>query len=151
MKTLLKISFIVILTVLFIQPAKSQRLLRRLQDKVQDRVEQKVEERAEKKVDEVIDNQLDKLEESLVPASDESTENAGSRAERDSRRQDRMQNLLKGIGVSGEPVPVADSYNFNHLIQMKVESFDKNGKKESEGQFITHLNPQNKSMAYEMI
>lgn len=151
MKKLIRISFLLLFIVLIVQPATGQRLLRRLQDKVQDKVEQKVEERAERKVDEVIDNQLDKLEESIDPNTGEGVENTGSRAERDSRREERMQNLLKGIGVSGEPVPVADSYDFDHLIQMQIESFDKNGKKESEGQFITHLNPKNKSMAYEMI
>ena len=151
MKTLFKLPLLILFSIVIAQPASSQRLLRKLQDKVQQKVEEKVEERAEKKVDQVIDNQLDKIEESLEPANNEKTSGTSSPEERDKARQERMQNLLKGIGVSGEPVPIADAYNFNYLIQMQVESFDKNGKKESEGQFITHLNPDTKSMAYVMV
>ena len=151
MKTIINISLVVFFTTLMIQPAHSQRLLRKLQEKVQEKVEEKVEERAERKVDEAIDNQLDKIEESLEKNESGRTGDATTRAERDNQRQARMQNLLKGIGISGEPVPVEESYNFNHLIQMHIESFDKNGKKESEGEFITHLNPQTKCMAYQML
>jgi hypothetical protein len=151
MKTLIRITLPVIFSFLIVQPAHSQRLLRKLQDKVQERVEEKVEERAERKVDEAIDNQLDKIEKSLEKDDSNNAESASGRADNDSRRQERMQNIMKGIGISGEPVPVADSYSFNHLIQMHIESFDKRGKKESEGEFITHLNPQSKSMAYQMI
>ena len=34
---------------------------------------------------------------------------------------------------------------------MHIESFDKNGNKESEGEFITHLNSNTKSMAYQAL
>lgn len=151
MKTVLRISLLVLFSVILAQPAQSQRLLRRLQEKVQERVEEKVEERAEKKVDQVIDNQLDKIEESLEQNQEETSESSTSSVERDSRRQERMQNLLKGMGMSGDPVPVADNYSFDHLIQMHIVSYDKKGEKESEGEFITHLNPENKCMAYQMV
>lgn len=151
MKTFIKITLFMFLFALVVQPAKGQRLLRKLQEKVHERVEEKVEERAEKKVDEAIDNQLDKIEESIESNQGESSDTETSREDRDNQRQARMQNLLKGIGMSGEPVPIADSYSFTHLIQMHVESFDKNGRKESEGEFITHLNPQSSSMAYQMV
>jgi hypothetical protein len=149
MKTLHSPLLIAALLILFIQPAQGQRLIKKLQEKVQERVEEKVEERAERKVDQAIDNQLDKLEQSLE--KDGTGGQTESRAERDARREARMQNIMKGIGMSGEPVPVADSYSFNHLIQMHIESYDKNGKKESEGEFITHLNLQSRSMGYQMI
>lgn len=151
MKTLFKFPLLLLFAITIAQPASSQRLLRKLQDKVQQKVEEKVEERAEKKVDQVIDNQLDKIEESLEPAQTEETSGTTSREQADKARQERMQNILKGIGVSGEPVPVADSYSFNYLIEMQVESYNKDGSKESEGQFITHLNPDSKSMAYEIV
>ncbi len=151
MKAMIKITLLVFFSILMIQPAHSQRLLRKLQNKVQERVEEKVEERAERKVDEAIDNQLDKIEESLEGNESGSAGSSTTSEEKDLQRQARMQNLLKGIGMSGEPVPVADSYSFNHLIQMHIESFDKKGKKESEGEFITHLNPESKSMAYQMV
>lgn len=149
MKTLLKLPAMTILILAIAHPVQAQRLLKKFQDKVQERVEQKVEERAEKKVDEAIDRQLDKIEQSLE-GENSGSEPAG-RAERDAMRQARMQNIMKGIGMSGEPVPVADSYNFSHLIQMHIESFNSDGTKESEGEFITHLNPQSKSMGYQMI
>jgi hypothetical protein len=134
---------------LCIQPVHGQRILRKLQEKVQEKVEEKVEERADKKIDEAIDKQLDKIEESLENESDSVSGDIGSRTDRD--REQRMQNILKGIGVSGEPVPVADNYTFDHMIEMHVESFDKNGKKESEGEFITHLSKNSKSMAYQVV
>ncbi len=151
MKAPFKIILLLLFTLIIINPAHSQRLLRKLQDKVQERVEEKVEERAERKVDEAIDKQLDKIEESLENNQGESSGKQTTREEKNLERQARMQNLLNGIGMSGEPVPVADNYTFTYLIQMHIESFDKNGKKESEGEFITHLNPQSKSMAYQMI
>lgn len=151
MKTFIQVILSVSLVTFMAQPAQSQKLLKKLQEKVQERVETKVEERVEKKTDEAIDNQLDKIEQSLENNQDESAGNNTDKAEADALRQERMQNILKGIGMSGEPVPIADSYNFNQLIQMHIESHDKNGKKESEGEFITHLNPQSKSMAYQMI
>lgn len=149
MKLLLKFSLLILFAAFFTQPAHSQKLLKKLQEKVQERVEKKVEDRANKKVDEVIDKQLDKIEESLENAE---RNNSGSKSSSSDReREERIQNILKGIGVSGEPVPVADSYNFNHLIQMHVESFDNSGKKESEGEFITHLSTDSKSMAYQVV
>jgi hypothetical protein len=112
-------------------------------------VEEKVEERAERRVDQAIDNQLDKLEKSLE--KEDTGGEAESDADSDARRQARLQNIMKGIGISGEPVAVADSYSFDHLIQMHIESYDSKGKLESEGEFITHLNPQSRSMGYQMI
>jgi hypothetical protein len=149
MKSSLQLLFITALFLFINQHAQGQRLLKKLQEKVQERVEEKVEERAERKVDQAIDNQLDKIEQSLE--KDDSGIPAESSVERDARRQARMQNIMKGFGMSGEPVPVADSYSFNHSIQMHIESYDQKGKKESEGEFITHLNPQSKSMGYQMI
>ncbi len=148
MKTLIRVTLAVFFSALMIQPVFSQRFLKKIQEKVQDKVEEKVEERAEKKVDKAIDNQLDKIEDSLEKDAEETPE--GSATE-DDRRQERMQRLLKGVGISGEPVPFADSYSFNHLIQMHIESYDGKGKKENEGEFITHLNPDSKCMAYQMV
>jgi hypothetical protein len=149
MKALLKFTLFAFFAMAVAQPVNGQRLLKKLQEKVQEKVEQKVEERADQKVDEAIDKQLDKIEDSLENEADSGPDNTGSST--DSDREQRMRNILKGIGVSGEPVPVADSYVFDHLIEMHVESFNKNGKKESEGEFITHLSPNSKSMAYQVV
>jgi hypothetical protein len=145
MKTILKNSFVLLLVFFLVQPVQGQRILRSIRNKVQERVENKVEEKAEEKVDEAIDNQLDKLEEALEGEAD------SARATTDEERRQRMQNIMKGLGMSGEPVPVADSYKFDQMIQMHVESFDADGNKESEGEFITHLSPDSKSMAYQMV
>ena len=147
MNPTIKVSLITLLALFILQPAYGQRLLNKLKEKV----EQKVEERVDKKVDETIDNQLDKVEESVDKSdsskpADESSTNTG-----DDQSQQRMQRMLKGLGISGDPVPVEDSYTFKNLIQMHVESFDRNGKKESEGEFITHFDPQTSSMAYQVV
>ncbi len=84
-------------------------------------------ERIDNKVDETLDKKLDEIEDSLEKDAEPGSE-ANSRQEGRSSEQ-RVQNLLKGLGVSGEPVSVADSYSFNQLIEMHVESFDKKGKK----------------------
>ncbi|NLO02408.1 MAG: DUF4412 domain-containing protein [Bacteroidales bacterium] len=148
MKTLGKISFVDAMTLFFFQPVYGQRLLNKLKEKVEEKVEKKVEERAERKLDESIDKQLDKVEESLEQNNTSPSDEAGS--ERGSDEQ-RMQRMLKGLGIAGDPVPVENSYNYNNLIQMHIESFDKSGKKENEGEFVTHFNPQTNSMAYEVI
>jgi len=145
MKTFLRISLLAVFAMMLIQPANGQRILRSLREKVEERVEKKVEERAEKKVDEAIDKQLDKLEEALEDSA------ASAPTSTDEERRQRMQNIMKGLGMSGEPVPVADNYRFDNMIQMHVESYDANGSKESDGEFITHLSPDSKSMAYQMI
>lgn len=145
MKKIVRITLLSVFAILVIHTANGQRILRNIRQKVEERVEKKVEERAEEKVDEAIDKQLDKMEEALENDADSVKPSTGE------ERQQRMQNIMKGLGMSGEPVPVADSYKFNHLIQMHVESFDANGSKESSGEFITHINPESQSMAYEMI
>ena len=145
MKTFLRITLLAVFAMMLIQPANGQRILRSLREKVEERVEKKVEERAEKKVDEAIDKQLDKLEEALEDSA------ASAPTSTDEERRQRMQNIMKGLGMSGEPVPVADNYRFDNMIQMHVESYDANGSKESDGEFITHLSPDSKSMAYQMI
>lgn len=44
-----------------------------------------------------------------------------------------------------------DNYAFNQKIHMHLVSFDNNGNKDEEGEFITHLNEESKSMAYEVV
>lgn len=151
MKTLLRLTFLAFLAMTMTQPANGQRLLKKVQEKVQEKVEEKVEQRTEEKVDEAIDKQLDKIEESLEKEDEAQTGSANPVENKASEREQRMQNILKGLGVSGEPVPVADSYAFDHLIEMHMETFNKSGKKESEGNFITHLGSDSKSMAYQFV
>ncbi|NOR76084.1 MAG: DUF4412 domain-containing protein [Draconibacterium sp.] len=62
-----------------------------------------------------------------------------------------INNILKGFGLTTNPVPTADVYTFDHLIQMHLENFDKRGNKSDENEFITHFNPKTKSMAYQSL
>ncbi len=62
-----------------------------------------------------------------------------------------LQGMMKGLGLSTNPVTTNDVYKFDHLIQMHLESFDRSGNKQDENEFITHFNPKTKSMAYEAI
>jgi hypothetical protein len=145
MKTVFKFLIFTFVVSLTAHTANGQRFLKTLQNKV----EQKVNERIDNKVDETLDKKLDEIEDSLEKDAEPGSE-ANSRQEGRSSEQ-RVQNLLKGLGVSGEPVSVADSYSFNQLIEMHVESFDKKGKKESEGDFITYLSSDSKSLAYQVV
>ncbi len=62
-----------------------------------------------------------------------------------------LNSLMKGFGLTTNPVPTADVYSFDHLIQMHIESYGKGGKKYDESEFITHFNPRTKSMAYQAL
>lgn len=122
--------------------AHSQGLLKKLTETAKEKVEEKMEEKAEQEAEKKLDEKLDELFE----LDDEETDAAN-----DAARQERMQKMLQGFGMSGEPVPIADNYKFDHLLHMHIENFDKNNKKKDEGEFITHFNPKTKSMAYEVV
>lgn len=150
---MLKFSILSLLLIALIQPANGQRLLKRLKEKTQNKIEQKINDRAEKKADEKIDESLDNIEESLENKSDsikgKSDEEKNNSAEES--MDNRMQNMLKSMGMGGEPVPFENSYSFSYLIQMHIESFDKSGNSTSSGEFISHIDKESQSMAYEVI
>ncbi|PIF06432.1 MAG: hypothetical protein CSA36_01725 [Draconibacterium sp.] len=122
--------------------ANSQNFLNNIKKKVQQKIEQKIEDDTEKGEGEVADKQSDR----------------GSAVSRDDKPDNKRKNdsesmagILKGLGLGGEPVSYENHYRFNAAIQMHIESFNRNGKKESSGEFITHLSNNSKSMAYEFI
>ncbi len=143
------ILLIALLSFFLIQPAQGQRLLRNLSNKVmkkaEERFEKKTEEKVEEKVDENIDKKLDEVDKS------ETRTNSGKTDHGTSSTEQQLQGLMKGLGFSSTPVPIADSYQFDHLVQMHIESFDKNGNKISDGEFVTHFDPNSESMAYQAI
>ena len=143
MKLLLKISLIILISSFFAQPIQGQWILKKLHEKI----EEKAEEKAEEKFDEAIDKELDKIDESMQSDSGDTKNSSKS----DNNNEQRMQNIMRGLNMSGEPVPFEDSYTFETLVEMQVESYDKKGKIESEGQFIALLNPDSKSMAYQVV
>lgn len=148
MKTLITFSLTILFFILFSAPTSGQGLLKKIQTKTQKKIEQKVEERALKAADKEIDNQLDNAEEAIFKSDEKDLEDGNETIDGE---QFMMMDMMKKMGVGGEPVPVKDSYTFDHLIQMHIESQDKNGEKTSEGEFITHLSPESGIMAYEFV
>ena len=126
----------------------SQGLLNKLNKKIQEKVEEKVEKKVEAKVDEKIDEKIDQTLDGLLEGTEES---AGEATSTEEKQNARMQKMMKGIGLSGEPVPISDAYSFDSKLQMHIESYDGKGKKESDGDFITYLSSNGKNFAYEFI
>lgn len=127
--------------------SSAQRILDRAINKAKEKLEQKAEEKAQEKIDEKIDEEIEKLEEKNKKEGQQ--EKKGETNEERSQR--RIQGVLKGLGVSGEPVNFDDNYAFSTRIQMHLETIDKNGKKISEGDFITYMNPREANFAYEIL
>ena len=146
MTRIYKLTFMVFILIAMIQPAIGQDFLKRLQNRAQRKVEQRVEDKAMETVDKKIDQALDSLENSIESDNKQTKTNSNTE-----NKQDQMNRLMKSFGMSGEPVPIEDSYSFDHLVQMHTETVDKNGKEINNGEFITHLDPDSKSMAYQMI
>lgn len=154
MKSLFKIGALIVISLILIQPAHAQKLLNRIKNKAKQKVEQRVEKRVEKKVDDKIDEGLDKIEDSLEKnkEGEESDSSSSANTEsKDEKNQRRVLGIMKGMGISSTPVPIADNYKFDDLIQMHIESYDKSGAKVGDGEFITHFDPNSKSMAYEVL
>ena len=154
MKTKILLTVLLTLSFSFVNQVSGQgSLLKGVMNKAQQKVEQKIEKKVMEQVDKEIDKGLDKIEESMEKNKQEtdSTGFSNSKKSNDQKSQDRMSRLMKGIGLGGEPIPIADSYSFTQLIQMKVESFDGSGQKVSSGDFITLMNTELENMAYESI
>ncbi len=152
MKSLFRIIVLIIITFTVTQPASGQKWLKNLKEKAQQKVEEKIEERAEKKLDEKIDEELDKVEESLEKKENDSENEDNTEVNsNENNDEERLNSLLKGFGISGDPIPIEDSYSFSTLIKMHVSTTDNNGKKTSDGDFITHFDTKSKNMAYQVV
>jgi hypothetical protein len=131
--------------------ANAQRLLDKALNKAKEKLEQKAEEKVEEKIDQKIDDEIQKLEEKNQQQREERGQSGAARETSEERSQRRMQSILKGMGVSGEPVPYDENYSFSTKIQMHLESYDGKGKKTSDGEFITYMNPKDANFAYEVV
>lgn len=151
MKHLLIIGLTALFSVFIFQPVSGQKLLRDIKNRAQQKVEDRVEQRANEKVDKEIDKQLDKVEEAIFKDEEKNSEETENKGTSNNKSEERINNMMKRMGVGGEPVPVESTYSFDNLVQMHIESFDEKGKKISDGEFITHLSNDSKSMAYEFI
>lgn len=147
MKSHIRILILVGASLFISNSAFSQSLLNRIKQKTKD----KLEKRLEDKVDEGIDKSLDNLEnsvDSMVSSEDSGTD---PRVSQEEKNQQRMNRMMKGLGLSGEPVPHEDSYTFDEAVEMHIESYDSNEKQTTNGNFITYLNPSSGDLAYKMI
>lgn len=104
-------------------------------DKTEDRAKEKTNQRIDRKIDSGIDSGLDaieglfkkkKVDQSDVPSqsSDEEGSATSSNSEDDAAASKAMLSLFGGGGNT----EVADHYEFDHSIDMKMENFDKKGK-----------------------
>ena len=146
MNSALKTVFLFTIILFVAQAATGQSFL----DRVKKKANQKIEKRLEEKLDKTMDNQLDKLENS-IDSLGKGEATSDTPEQREDMLQKRMSAMMKGMGMSGEPVPIEDSYSFSELVQMHLEMYDNSEQKTSHGEFITHLNPNSQSLAYEVI
>ena len=154
MKNVIRIGLLMIFGFFIAKGSSAQGLMKGLKIKAQDKIEQRIEQRANEKIDREIDKQLDNAEDELFKKEKEEEEkdnNGNSDSNGNNNSDERLTSMMKRMGVGGAPVPIKDGYSFNSLVQMNIESFDGTGKKISEGEFITHLSSNSKSMAYEFI
>ena len=131
------ISLLMCVFLLLASVSNAQSILNRIGKKIKEKVEQKTEEQVEEEVEQTIDGIFGK----------DSTDNI----ENNENQPDNLNSILKGIGMSGEPAPIEDSYLFESKIQMHIETYDSNGKMESNGDLITWISPDIKNFAYEFI
>lgn len=148
MKSIQKLGIAIIILSFSFQPVSAQSLLKRIQRHAENKVEERAAESANKQVDKKIDEAFDKLDESLENGSDSAYTSGKSHSRTD---EERMSSIMKGLGMSGEPVPYDDKYTFDNMIQIHVENYDKSGKQEDAGDIALHFTPNSKSMAYEVI
>ncbi|GET28390.1 DUF4412 domain-containing protein [Prolixibacter sp. SD074] len=127
----------------FTQPVQAQGFLKKMADKALKKTEEKAGQRAEDKMDQQIDKGLDKVEDSLAK---DSVSNSEGEVSPEARQQQRM---MKGMGMSGEPVPIEKEYDFNYSTKMVVKSYKKDGTLVSDGILVTFMNPGRHNFAYE--
>ncbi|MFO8002305.1 MAG: DUF4412 domain-containing protein [Marinilabilia sp.] len=126
----------------------AQGFLERVSKKASEKVEQKAEERAERKLDEKIDEGFDKAEEAVEGDKEGKTK---SKTTAEERNQRRMSSMMKKMGVSSEPVPIADRYHFSSRMKMQYRNLDKKGEVLDEGEIVTYTTPGEKDFAYEFV
>jgi len=145
MKCRTTFGFLVLMAVLISNASYSQSLLERAASKAKQKLEEKAEKKVEEKIDEAIEKQAEQNNTEDSEGQNSGAENPGQRDQR------RMQGILKGIGLSGEPVPIEESYNFTAKIHMHMENRDAKNKITSQGEFISYMNPGQVNFAYEIL
>ena len=151
MKLTVKTTLAFTLLITFSITARAQGILGKTLSKAKEKIEQKMEQKAEEKIEEKIDEKIDEDTQKREQQNQSGDNDAGKKETAEEKSQRRTQGILKGLGISGEPVPVDDNYSFTSKVQMHLENFDKSGKKTNEGEFITYMNPKDMNFAYEVL
>lgn len=147
----------VVLTTLFMMTlttsANAQSLMERMAKKAAQKLEQKTEDRIDQKIDKGIDKSLDGVEESVKSDSNESrsTSNSSSSTNSEENTQRKLEEMMKKMGMSSEPVVYSDSYIFTSSIKMNIKTVNKRGKTVSDGDMVSYLSENDKQMAYEFV
>ncbi len=142
MTTILRSAAMICLLLGISMAGNSQSLLNKLGKKLKDKIETKAEEQVNEKIDDEVDKQLDDISQ-----EESTTEDAND----DARQQERLNKIMQGMGISGEPIAIDDAYSFESKIQMHIETYKGTGEKESDGDFITWTSPSVKNFAYEFV
>ncbi len=146
MKKRLTFIAIILLCLSVSVPSSGQKFLEKLTKKASEKIEQKAEERANEKIDEKIDEGFDKVLE-----GNQETDSTGKVLTSEEKQQRRMSNILGKMGVSSEPVNMADSYHFTFMLKMHFQTQNKNGKTTNEGEIVTYATPGEPNFAYEFL
>jgi hypothetical protein len=123
----------------------SQGFLERVAKKASEKVEKKAEKKAEEKLDEKIDQGFEEAENSLEGNKEQEPQS------KNGKRSKRMEEMMKKMGMSSDPAPIADKYEFSSRMTMEFENYDENGKLEDEGEVVTYISPGKKNFAYEFL
>jgi len=142
MKKISSVIIIMVFCAAFSNESSAQAFLNKLGKKLQDKVEQKIEDKAVDEVDKKMDEVLE---------GEEKDESDDGKSQSKEKQNERLQKMMKGLGMSGVPVPIEDAYQFDSKIKMHVESYDSKGKKESDGDILTYVNQGQQNFAYEFI
>ncbi len=147
MKTTVRI-FGMLLLLSFSTAISAQGFLERVAKKAAQKAEEKAEERVDKKIEDQIDKELDKTEEALEGDKEDAKQSDANEQQRD---QKRMNALMKKMGVSTSPVPIAEKYEFSSKMKMHYENLDSDGNVEDKGDVITYISPGKRDFAYEFM
>ncbi len=122
-----------------------KRFMDKRKDTAKETTSDRVGEEADKAVMKGVNKQLDKLfgksddKTTETPATDaESSSSSSSNSSSSSPSGMGMSALLSGMGMS-TTANVKDSYDFDAYIEMTITSYDKKGKEEESGKYISYI------------
>ncbi len=149
MKQLFISTAIVLLSLTISFPVTGQGFLERVAKRAAEKTTKKAEDKTNEKIDKKIDDSFNAAEEALE--GNQGSESPDSNLNKEERDRQRMSNILGKVGVSSEPVNMADNYHFSFMLKMNYQTLKKNGKIEDEGEIVTYTTPGEPNFAYEFL